>query len=46
MAKPFFEVFPELKVTEQLRELLAMVQVEKVTSPLSLIHILDKNLKT
>ena len=33
MAKPFFEVFPELKVTEQLRELLAMVQVEKVTSP-------------
>ena len=32
MAKPFFEVFPELKVTDQLRGLLNLVQVDKVTS--------------
>ncbi len=32
MAKPFFEVFPELKITDQLRGLLNLVQVEKVTS--------------
>ncbi len=32
MEKSFFEVFPELKVTGPLKELLSMVQVEKVTS--------------
>ena len=32
MAKPFFEVFPELKITDQLRGLLNLVQVDKVTS--------------
>ena len=32
MGKPFFEVFPTLTVTDQLRELLSLVQVERVSS--------------
>ena len=32
MAKPFFDVFPQLNIAPQLKELLNLVQVEKVTS--------------
>ena len=43
MAKCFLEVFPTLNIAEPLKELLGLVQVEKVTTTrdrsLSLIHI-------
>ncbi len=32
MAKPFFEVFPQLNIAPQLKELLNLVQVEKVSA--------------
>ena len=32
MAKNFLEVFPSLNIAEPLRELLALTEVEKVTS--------------
>lgn len=46
MEKPFLEVFPGLHIGEELKELLKLVMVEKVSMPKdrsSLLHLYRKS---